>query len=34
MVPERRKDLIAVSVKALWAALLASCMTGFVVGIL
>jgi len=34
MVPERRKDLIAVSVKALWAALLASCMTGFIVGIL
>ena len=34
MVPERRKDLIEVSVKALWAALLASCMTGFVVGIL
>ena len=34
MVPERRKDLIAVSIKALWAALLASCMTGFVVGIL
>ncbi len=34
MVPERREDLIAVSFKALWAALLASCMTGFVVGIL
>ena len=34
MVPERRKDLIAVSIKALWAALLASCMTGFIVGIL
>ena len=34
MVPERREDLIAVSVKALWAALLASCMTGFIVGIL
>tara|TARA_B100000678_G_C18218104_1_gene506072 strand:- start:1271 stop:2524 length:1254 start_codon:yes stop_codon:yes gene_type:complete len=34
MVPERRKDLIAVSLKALWAALLASCMTGFIVGIL
>ena len=34
MVPERRKDSIAVSIKALWAALLASCMTGFIVGIL
>ena len=34
MVPERREDLIAVSFKALWAALLASCMTGFIVGIL
>ena len=34
MVPERRKDLISVSLKALWAALLASCMTGFIVGIL
>ena len=34
MVPERRKDLIAVSIKALWAALLASCMTGFIVGVL
>ena len=34
IAPERRKDIIAVSFKALWAALLASCMTGFVVGIL
>ena len=34
MVPERRKDLIEVSIKALWAALLASCMTGFIVGVL
>ena len=34
MVPERRKDLISVSIKALWAALLASCMTGFIVGVL
>ncbi len=34
MVPERRKDLIAVSIKALWAGFLASCMTGFIVGIL
>jgi len=34
MVPERREDLIAVSLKALWGALLASCMTGFIVGIL
>ncbi len=34
MIPERRKDIISVSFKALWAALLASCMTGFIVGIL
>ena len=34
MVPERRKDLISVSGKALWGALLASCLTGFLVGIL
>lgn len=34
MVPERRGDLISVTGKALWAALLASCMTGFIVGIL
>jgi len=34
MIPERRMDLISVSGKALWAALLASCMTGFMVGIL
>ena len=34
MVPERRKDLISVSGKALWGALLASCLTGFMVGIL
>ena len=34
MVPERRDDLISVTGKALWAALLASCMTGFIVGIL
>ena len=34
MVPERRMDLISVSGKALWAALLASCLTGFMVGIL
>ena len=34
MVPERRKDLISVSGKALWGALLASCLTGFIVGIL
>jgi CNT family concentrative nucleoside transporter len=33
MIPERRMDLISVSGKALWAALLASCMTGFMVGI-
>ena len=34
MVPERRMDLISVSGKALWAALLASCLTGFMIGIL
>ena len=34
MIPERRDDLISVTGKALWAALLASCMTGFIVGIL
>ena len=34
MVPERRDDLISVTGKALWAALLASCMTVFIVGIL
>ena len=34
MVPERRMDLISISGKALWAALLASCLTGFMVGIL
>ena len=34
MVPERRKDLISVSGKALWGALLASCLTGYMVGIL
>ena len=33
MVPERREDLISVSLKALWGALLASCMTGYIVGI-
>ena len=34
MVPERRDDLISVTGRALWAALLASCMTGFIVGII
>ena len=34
MVPERRADLISVSGKALWCALLASCLTGFIIGIL
>ena len=34
MVPERKDDLISVTGKALWAALLASCMTGFIVGII
>ena len=34
MIPQRRADLISVSGKALWAALLASCLTGFMVGIL
>ena len=34
MIPERRADLISGSGKALWAALLASCLTGFMVGIL
>ena len=34
MVPERRMDLISVSGTALWAALLASCLTGFMIGIL
>jgi len=33
MVPERREDIISVSGKALWAALLASCTTGFMIGI-
>ena len=34
MIPERRDDLISVTGKAPWAALLASCMTGFIVGII
>ena len=34
MIPERRDDLISVTGKELWAALLASCMTGFIVGII
>lgn len=34
MAPERKSDLIEVSGKALWAAILASCMTGYVVGII
>ena len=34
MIPERRMDLISVSGKALWGALLASCLTGFMVGVL
>ena len=34
MIPERRMDLISVSGKALWGALLASCLTGFMIGIL
>ena len=34
MAPERKADLIEVSGKALWAAILASCMTGFIVGII
>ena len=34
MAPERKNDLIEVSGKALVAAVLASCMTGFIVGIL
>ena len=34
MIPERRADLISISGKALWAALLASCLTGYMVGIL
>ena len=34
MVPERRDELISVTGRALWAALLASCMTGFIVGII
>ena len=34
MVPERRADLISVSGNALWCALLASCLTGFIIGIL
>ena len=34
MAPDRKDDLIAVSGKALVAAVLASCMTGFIVGIL
>jgi CNT family concentrative nucleoside transporter len=34
VVPERKDDLISVTGKALWAALLASCMTGFIVGII
>ena len=31
MIPERRMDLISVSGKALWGALLASCLTGFMI---
>ena len=34
LIPERRADLISISGKALWAALLASCLTGYMVGIL
>ena len=34
LMPERRADLISISGKALWAALLASCLTGYMVGIL
>tara|TARA_B100001113_G_scaffold96642_1_gene77569 strand:+ start:957 stop:2207 length:1251 start_codon:yes stop_codon:yes gene_type:complete len=34
MIPERRGDLISISGKALWAALLASCLTGYMVGII
>ena len=34
MIPERRMDLISVSGKALWGALLASCLTGFMIGII
>ena len=34
MAPERKNDLIEVSGRALVAAVLASCMTGFIVGIL
>ena len=33
MAPERKNDLIKVSVKALIGATLASCMTGLVIGI-
>tara|TARA_B100001057_G_scaffold494065_1_gene589857 strand:- start:5127 stop:6377 length:1251 start_codon:yes stop_codon:yes gene_type:complete len=34
MAPERRNDIISISGKALWAALLASCLTGFIVGVI
>jgi CNT family concentrative nucleoside transporter len=33
MAPERKNDLIKVSIKALIGATLASCMTGLVIGI-
>jgi CNT family concentrative nucleoside transporter len=33
MSPERKKDLIDISIKALVGATLASCMTGLVIGI-
>lgn len=34
IIPQRKEDLIAVSGKALWAAILASCMTGYVVSLI
>ena len=34
MAPERRNDIISISGKALWGALLASCLTGFIVGVI
>jgi CNT family concentrative nucleoside transporter len=34
MVPERKDDLVAVSGRALVGAILASCMTGYIVGVL
>ena len=33
MIPERKEELISIGGRALYASLLASCMTGYIVGI-